>query len=129
EPRIGSGLVLIASVTLLLFLSLGEISPAALWALALLLAILNAGLFIESGSGGLPLVSVAGSLLSWIVLASWWARAGAAVGVVPSLAVLTGLTLLTFAGHAWVNRRRKIETAGPAAEFGEGLYLGLVGHL
>ena len=129
EPRSGGGLVLIGSLALLLFLSLGEISPAALWALALLLAILNAGLFVESGSGGLPFVSVAGSLLSWIVLASWWARAGAAVGVVPSLAVLTGLTLVTFAGHAWVNRRRKHETAGPAAEFGEGLYLGLVGHL
>ncbi len=128
EPRSGSGIVLIASVTLLLFLSLGDVSPAALWALALLLAILNAGLFIESGFGGLPFVSVAGSLLSWIVLASWWARAGAAIGVVPSLAVLTGLTLVTFAGHAWVNRTSRAET-GRAAGFGEGLYLGLVGHL
>ena len=124
EPRSGGGLVLIASLALLLFLSLGEISLPALWALALLLAILNAGLFIESGSGGLPYVSVAGSLLSWIVLASWWVRAGAAVGIVPSLAVLTGLTLITFAGHAWVNRR-----AEEAAEFADGLYLGLVGHL
>lgn len=125
EPRYGGGLVLIASLALQLFLSLGDINPAALWALALLLAILNAGLFIESGSGGLPAVSVGGSLLSWIVLASWWVRAGAAVGVVPSLAVLTALTLITFAGHAWVNRRSGLETA----EFADGLYLGLVGHL
>ena len=124
EPRYGGGLVLIASLALLLFLSLGEISPAALWALALLLAVLNAGLFIESGSGGLPAVSVAGSLLSWIVLASWWVRAGAAVGVVPSLAVLTGLTLITYAGHAWVARQSE-----EAAEFADGLYLGLVGQL
>jgi len=128
EPRAGNGLVLIASLGLLLFLSLGTISPAALWALALLLAILNAGLFIESGSGGLPLVSVAGSLVSWIVLASWWMRAGAAVGVIASLAVLTGLTLVTFAGHAWVNRWGQ-KMSGQAAGFGEGLYLGLIGHL
>lgn len=128
EPRAGGGLVLIASLGLLLFLSLGAISPAALWALALLLAILNAGLFIESGSGGLPVVSVAGSLVSWIVLASWWMRAGAAVGIVASLAVLTGLALVTFAGHAWVNRSQE-RTTGPAAGFGEGLYLGLIGHL
>jgi uncharacterized membrane protein len=128
EPRAGGGLVLIASLGLLLFLSLGTVSPAALWALALLLAILNAGLFIESGSGGLPFVSVVGSLLSWIVLASWWMRAGAAVGVVPSLAVLTGLTLVTFAGHAWVNRWTEKTTAS-AVGVGEGLYLGLVGHL
>jgi uncharacterized membrane protein len=129
EPRTGGGLVLIASLALLLFLSLGNVSAAALWALALLLAILNAGLFIESGFAGLPFVSVAGSLLSWIVLASWWARAGAAVGVVPSLTVLIGLTLVTFAGHAWVNRRWGRETTGRAAGFGDGLYLGLVGHL
>jgi uncharacterized membrane protein len=129
EPRSGGGLVLIASLALLLFLSLGHVSAAALWALALLLAILNAGLFIESGSGGLPFVSVAGSLLSWIVLASWWVRAGAAVGVVPSLAVLTGLTLITFAGHSWVNRQSGPETGEPAAGFADGLYLGLVGHL
>ena len=128
EPRSGGGLVLITSLVLLLFLSLGDVSPAALWALALLLAILNAGLFIESGSGGLPFVSLAGSLVSWIVLASWWMRAGGAVGVVPSLAVLTGVTLITFAGHAWVNRRLGSEP-GRTAGFTDGLYLGLVGHL
>ena len=129
EPRAGGGLVLIASLALLLFLSFGSVSPEALWALALLLAILNAGLFIESGSGGLPAVSVAGSLLSWAVLASWWMRAGAAVGLVPSLAVLTGLTLVTFAGHAWVNRRWRLTTGTQAARFSDGLFLGLIGHL
>ncbi len=131
EPQGGSGLVLIASLILLLFLSFGPIALAALWALALLLAIINAGLFIESGSGGLPLVSVAGSFVSWIVLASWWLRAAAAVGVVPSLAVLTGLTLVTFGGHAWV-RQRWLSRRGEKSrteDSGGGLYLGLLGHL
>jgi hypothetical protein len=128
RPEAGAGIVLIGSLALLLFLSLGPVAPAALWALALLLAILNAGLFIESGSSGLPLVSIAGSLLSWLVLASWWVRAGAAVGVVPSFTILTGLTLTTLAGHAWIFRRSP-ESAVRPGYFGNGLYLALIGHL
>ncbi len=133
QPAAGGGLVLIGSLVLLLFLSFGPIGPAALWALGLLLAIINAGLFIESASGGLPLVSIAGSIVSWIVLASWWLRAGAAVGVLPSLIVLTGLTLVTMGGHAWAHvRTRAVRGSGDAASaasFRNGLYLGLIGHL
>ena len=129
QPEWGSGAVLIASLALLLFLSLGSIAPAALWALALLLAIINAGLFVESAAGGLPLVSVVGSLFSWLVLAIWWIRAGSAVGVLPSLAVLTGLSLMTLGGHAWASLRSQKTGAGPGISFHEGMYLGLIGHL
>ena len=73
--------MLLASLGLLLFLSTGPIAPAALWALALLLAILNAGLFIEAAAGELPLLSIVGSLVSWVILANWWTRAAGAVGV------------------------------------------------
>ena len=133
QPREGSGVVLIASLALLLFLSLGSLAPAALWALALLLAIINAGLFIESGASGLPRLSLIGSAGSWIVLASWWYRAGAAVGVLPSLAVLTGLTLITLAGHGWVSRTLRPASGSTDqnahARSADGLYLGLTGHL
>jgi hypothetical protein len=139
QPDGGGGVVLIASLALLLFLSSGSIAPAALWALALLLAIINAGMFVESASGGLPLVAIAGSLVSWVVLATWWFRVGAAVGVVPSLTVLTGLTLMTMGGHAWVYLRslepppeagsHAGRRADASTRFGQGLYLGLVGHL
>jgi hypothetical protein len=136
RPEWGGGAVLIASLALLLFLSFGSIAPAALWALALLLAIINAGLFVESASGGLPIVSIAGSLMSWLVLAIWWLRVGAVVGVVPSLAVLTGLSLMTMGGHAWVSLRPEgahradgKERAAARSRFTQGLYLGLVGHL
>lgn len=133
-PEAGSGFVLIGSLGLLLFLSFGSIAPAALWALALLLAIINAGLFIESGSSGLPRLSMAGSVASWLVLATWWLRAGAAVGVVPSLAILTGLTLITLGGHTWVSRvsRPPLQSdthAERESRAGDGLYLGLIGHL
>ena len=59
-PRWGGGALLIASLALLLFLAAGPQAAAALWGLALLLAILNAGLFIESASGAMPLLSVGG---------------------------------------------------------------------
>ena len=104
QPAWGSGAVLLASLVLLAFVSLGPISAAALWALALLLAIMNAGLFVESASGGLPRISQVGSLLSWVLLGMWWLRAAGSVGVLPSLMVMTGLTLITLAGHAWAGR-------------------------
>ncbi|HEU4927693.1 MAG TPA: DUF2339 domain-containing protein [Vicinamibacterales bacterium] len=125
RPQAGGGFVLIASLALLLFLSVGPIAPAALWALALLLAILNAGMFVESASSRIPTLSRIGSVLSWLVLAVWWSETAGVVGLLPSLAVLTGLTLITLAGHAWVHSATE-EAA--AATLSGGLYLGLIGH-
>ena len=105
RPASGGGIVLIASLPLLLFLAAGSVAPEAVWALALLLAILNAGLFIEGAATALPLVSLVGSTLSWIVLAAWWWRAAGSVGVLASLTVLTGMTLLTLGGYAWARRQ------------------------
>ena len=45
---------------------------------AMLLAIVDAGLFIESAAGAMPLLSAVGAVLSWIVLAVWWNNAAAA---------------------------------------------------
>ena len=61
HPRWGGGALLIASLALLLFLAAGPHAAASLWGLALLLAIVNAGLFIESASGAMPLLSVVGA--------------------------------------------------------------------
>jgi hypothetical protein len=133
QPAWGSGVVLLVSLGLLLFLSTSAVASSALWALALLLAILNAGLFVESAAGRLPLTSQVGSVLSWLILMNWWARAAASVGVLPSLSVMVGLTLVTLAGHGWsVRSARDPESeddAAPAARFRHGLYLGLIGHL
>jgi uncharacterized membrane protein len=125
RPEGGGGIVLLASLGLLLFLASGPIAPAALWALALLLAILNAGIFVESAASRIPVVSRAGSLLSWGVLAIWWYQAAGAVGLLPSLAVVTGLGLITLAGHAWAQSgARRLEMP-----VGADLYLGLIGHV
>ena len=131
QPPWGSGAVLIVSLCLLAFVSLGPVSAATLWALALLLAIMNAGLFVESAAGGLPRVSQVGSLLSWALLGLWWLRSAGSVGVLASLAVMTGLTLITLAGHAWARRQHGAsqDSTPVRATFGQGLYLALVGHV
>jgi hypothetical protein len=130
QPAWGGGAVLLVSLSLLLFLSLGPVTPAALWAMSLLLAIMNAGLFVESASGGLPLISQAGSVFSWLILAIWWIRAAGTIGILPSLTVLTGLTLVTLGGHAWAHTRRPgADADASSATFAQGLYLALVGHL
>ena len=133
DPR-WSGVVLLGSLAMLLYLAGGEVAAAGLWGMALLLAILNAALFVESAAGGLPLVTVAGGLLSWLVLFVWWSRAAAVVGVLPSLLVIVMLTLVMLGGHAWSRRRAAAsgEAAAspePASAFARGLWLALVGHL
>ncbi len=59
----------------------------------------------------------------------WWQQSAGAVGILPSLAVLTGLTLITLAGHAWAAHSTRSAEADGASAFAGGLYLGLIGHL
>lgn len=129
-PAWGSGAVLLVSLGLLLFLAAHPVAPAALWALGLLLAIMNAGLFIESAAGRLPLMSQCGSLFSWLILMTWWIQAAGTVGVLPSLTVVVGLSLITLGGHAWSHRSAgEALGAASALRFSHGLYLGLMGQL
>jgi len=131
EPAWGTGTLTLVSLAMLLFLATGETAPLSLWGLALLLATLDAGLFIESASGGLPWLAAIGGMLSWLVLAVWWTNAAASVGLLPSLLVLVGLTLVMFTGYAWASSVRRIGQQNDAAPggFRQGIYLGLVGHL
>jgi uncharacterized membrane protein len=130
-PSWGGGAVVLLSLLLLLFLAGGPLAAAGLWGMAFLLALLNAGLFVESAATRLPLLSAAGSLLSWFVLMVWWGRAAAVVGLMPSLIVLVGLTLVMFGGHAWAHaqtRRAGTQEAREALSFPTATSLGLVGH-
>lgn len=131
-PSWGSGALLLASLVLLLFLVLGPQSAAALWGLALLLAILNAGLFVESASGSLPILSAVGAAFSWAIMAIWWQRSAGVVGILPSLLVVVGLTLVMLAGHVWAQHdvRRHTGIARPYhLSFHQSVYLALVGHV
>jgi uncharacterized membrane protein len=130
EPVWGGGAVVLGSLVMLLFLAAGPRAAAGLWGMAFLLALLNAGLFIESAAGRLPALSIAGSFLSWLVLGVWWSNAAAVVGLMPSLIVLVGLTLVMLGGHAWAHAEsmRQGGRADTALGFPTTASLGLVGH-
>lgn len=126
EPKGVGGLITLVSIALLFFIAGGSVASSALWGLALLLAVLNAGIFVEASSGKMPLLSMASIVLSWLVLAVWWATASIASVLVPALAVLTGFALLAVAGNVWAQRRAPAEES---KEFEGGAIVGLAGHL
>jgi uncharacterized membrane protein len=125
RPERLGGVQLLLSIGLLFFVSVGPIAASSLWGLALLLAILNAALLVESGATRLPLFAFAGTLLSWLVLGAWWVSGSLTVQLVPALVVLAGFTLLTLAGHLWLGGQLKEE----GLPFQAGMGLALVGHL
>jgi uncharacterized membrane protein len=130
EPRWGAGALVCASLAMLLYLADGPRASAGLWGMAFLLALLNAGLFVESAAGRLPMLSAIGSALSWLVLGVWWVEGVASIGLMPSLLVLVGLTLVMFAGHSWAHAAmaRQGDPPATARGFPTTTSLGLVGH-
>lgn len=132
QPAAGHGVVLLFGLFLLIYFADARVATAGLWGLALLLAILNAALFIESASASIPLLALAGSLVSWAVLLAWWSEAAAAVGLFSSLLVVVGLALVMVGGYLSglkyaVPKSDAIQDGDPRA--GQGLWLALVGHL
>jgi hypothetical protein len=125
QPAGAAGALTLASLALLGYLATGPAAASALWGMALLIAVLNVGLYLESSADGLPAISIAGAVLSWIVLALWWNTAGAAA-IVPALAAMAGFALLTMGGSVWARRRAGDATA---QGFDANVFLGLVGHV
>lgn len=123
----GSALALV-SIALLSFLAGGAVAQAALWGIALLLAILTAGLFAESSATRNPLFAVAGTILAWLVLALWWMTATVSIALVPALFIVGGYALLTLAGSIWAMRRVDADDTTRGI-FRNGAFVALVGHL
>ena len=132
-PPTGSGaFLLLLSLGLLFFLAAGPLAASALWGLALLLVILNAGLFLEAGTLRRPALAVAGTILSWILIGVWWATVPLTASLVPALFLVAGFAVLGLAGNLWMGRRDPAAAeggAGAGAEPAGGHYLALVGHL
>ena len=121
----GAGLLL-ASLALLFFLTIGPIASVSIWGLALLLLILNAGLFWQGARYKLPILGIAGMVLSWIVLGVLWANASLSVILMPALVVMAGFALLVLGGNIWM---QKGATGSDASLLGNSIFLGLAGHV
>ena len=123
----GSALALV-SIALLFFLAAGAVAQAALWGIALLLAILTLGLFAEASATRAPVLAIMGTLLAWAVLAIWWITATVSIALIPALSIVGGYALLAIGGSVWATRQA--EDGGNArGVFRDGTFVGLVGHL
>ena len=129
-PEGGGALLLFASLLLLFFLASGRTAEGNLVGLTFLLVLLNLGLFLEGRGGRMPLLAVAGSVLSWLVLAKWWSAVPLASHAFGALAAVGGLGVLTVAGSAALLARRATGAEGERASGipRESLWIGLVGH-
>ncbi len=125
RPEGQGAFLLLLALGLLFFLAAGPLAQAALWGLALLLVILNAGLFLEAGTLRRPVLAVLGTVLSWTLIAVWWLTVPLASSLVPALFLVAGFSVLGLAGNLWLRRR---EGGGEEGALGGGLYLTLVGH-
>src|SRR5207247_578739 len=67
-PPAATPVVLLLAVALLLTFSFGPAAKLALWGLAVLLAITNAGVMVEARAKANPLLSAIGALVSWILI-------------------------------------------------------------
>lgn len=128
-PAAGGAFLLLLSLGLLFFLAAEPLAQAALWGLALLLVILNAGLFLEAGTLRRPFLAVLGTVLSWVLIGVWWATVPLAASLVPALFLVAGFAVLALAGNLWLRRRGGMGEEGAGAlPLGGGHYLALVGH-
>ncbi|MCW8984217.1 MAG: DUF2339 domain-containing protein, partial [Thermoanaerobaculales bacterium] len=127
-PVGGAAALLLVSLALLFFLALGPAAQAALWGLAVLLIVLNAGLFLEGTAGRLPILSIAGTVLSWLVLAAWWSTADVTAGLLPALIVVAAFAVFSLAGATLLGQRVTLDDSKESTVIGGGVYLLLVGH-
>jgi uncharacterized membrane protein len=121
-PRFGAPLTTILSLAMLLFLTIDSVAGAALWGLTLLLAILLAGIILESKAERRPLLAVVALVLTWIVLASWWEGLDLQRSLIPALFTIAAFGVLALLGMTWASR------GDNRAEFGQASHLALAGH-
>ncbi|HUP50103.1 MAG TPA: DUF2339 domain-containing protein [Thermoanaerobaculia bacterium] len=123
QPAWGVPVTVLLSLAVLLFLTGDGIAPAALWGLAILLSLLQIGLFAEARAAALPATAIAGIILGWIVLASWWEAAPLEASLIPALFLIALFGVIALAGSAWAAPSGEEET------FGMTSHLALAGHL
>jgi uncharacterized membrane protein len=122
-PDGGTAITVILSLLVLFFLTGQGIASAALWGLALLLAITLTGTFIEAAASCRPWLAAVVVVLGWVVLASWWAQAPLATSLVPALTVVAIFAVVALVGSMWSARTAE------SGEFSYTAHLAIAGHL
>ena len=114
-------LLVLSSIAILFFLTTGSVAPHALWVLAVLLALINAGAIIESRGPQRSIAAASAIVLSWILITIWCSSAMDVTNLVAALTVIGGFALLAVAGGVWIARGEDDDASTT--------YLGLIGHL
>ena len=113
--------LVLGSIGVLLFLTIGDAAPHALWILAILLAIINIGAIAQSKARQHAILAASAIILSWIVITVWCSTALNVASLVSALIVIGGFALLAVGGGVFIARGEDGDTATT--------YLGLIGHL
>ncbi|MEA2342303.1 MAG: hypothetical protein QOF63_472, partial [Thermoanaerobaculia bacterium] len=112
--------LVLGSIGVLFFLTIGDAAPHALWILAILLAIINIGAIAQSKPRQRAILAASAIILSCIVITVWCSTALNVTSLVSALIVIGGLALLAVGGGVFIAR----EDGDPSTT-----YLGLIGHL
>jgi len=107
-PPIAAPIVLLLAIALLFTFSFGPSAKLALWGLAVLLAITNAGAIVEARAKANPVLFAIGALLSWLVIGAWLATSVDEVNLVAALAVAAGFGLFSIAGALWADAAQSV---------------------
>jgi uncharacterized membrane protein len=123
RPRYGEPVTTILSLAMLFFLTSDSVAGAASWGLALLLAILLVGTIVEASVLRRPIIAVIATVLTWLVLGSWWEGLDLARSLISALFTVTAFGVIVLLGMVWASRGRRGD------DFGQAAHLALGGHL
>jgi uncharacterized membrane protein len=113
--------LVLGSIGVLFFLTIGDAAPHALWILAILLAIINIGAIAQSKPRQRAIIAASAIVLSWIVITVWCSTALNVASLISALIVIGGFALLAVGGGVFIARGEDGDTSTT--------YLALVGHL
>jgi uncharacterized membrane protein len=113
--------LVLGSIGVLFFLTIGDAAPHALWIVAILLAIINIGAIAQSKPRQRAVMAASAIVLSWIVITVWCSTALNAARLIEALIVIGGFALLAVGGGVFIARGDDGDTSTT--------YLGLIGHL
>ena len=100
-PPAASSFILVAATAVLLAFAVMPGASDALWGLAVLLAIANAGAIVEARARANRIVMIAGAIVSWIIIGVWLATSLGAVNLIAALTVAAGFGLFSIGGAVW----------------------------